>query len=340
MFNLDKILIYKAIIHTLMKDEEVPRCAAYEIDHEEELTHALLTNYLEKVMTTNQMKWANFQEEDETEKLLEELLKDPAGFIEISKIIAEKIQKSLHKYREYLPSCDMAFILFEMEDVMYLGIIKLNHKNIYIRKTEKSPGGELNLIRTSNDLYILPKASIEEGMIVHLPYVDIALLDKEYKVDGEKQGFFADIIFQLHKGMSEKEKLKAFNQINKRLQEKFIGEDLEQKAEIKKAISDTIVETGVLDVAAALDKAFEDTQEVKSIYKEALSKANLEKEKIQIDNNASRKKFDIQKITTNTGIEISIPVEYFNDESKVEIVMNQDGTVTFILKNIEEFESN
>ncbi len=340
MFELDKILIYKAIIHTVHKENEEPECANYEIDHEEELTHQLLTHYLEKIRSSNQMKWAAFPEGNETEQVLEALLQDPSLFVEISQDLAREIQKKVNKYMEYLPSCDLAFILFEMEEVMYLGIIKLNHKNIFIRKTEKTPGGELNTIKSSNDLYILPKASIEEGMIIHLPYMNIALLDKEYKVEGEKQGFFSDLIFQLNKGMSEKEKLKSFNQINKRLQEKFIGEDLEKKAEIKKAISDTLVDTGLLDVNQALDRAFKDTEEVKSIYKEALGKANLVNEKIQIDNNAARKKFDLQKITASNGIEISIPVEYFEDESKVEIITNSDGTLTFVLKGIDEFVSS
>ena len=340
MFEPSKILIYKAIIHTLHKEEEEPRCATYEIDHEEELTHHLFTNYLEKIMTSNQMKWASFEEGSEVEAVLEELLKDPSIFVEVTKDLSKVIQKNLNKYREYLPSCDMAFILFEMEDIMYLGIVKLNHKNIYVRKTEKSPGGELNLIKNSNDLYIQPKSTVEEGMVIHLPHMDIALIDKEYKVEGEKQSFFADISFSLHKGMSEKEKLKSFNQINKRLQEKFIGEDLEQKAQIKKAISDTLVDTGLLDVSMALDKAFDESEEIKNIYKEALGKVNLTNEKILIDNNAARRKFDVQKITTSSGIELTIPVEYFNDDSKVEIISNSDGTLTFMIKGIEEFISS
>lgn len=340
MFELNEILIYKAIIHTLNKEEEEPRCASYEIDHEEELTHKLFSNYLERIMNSSQMKWGHFKEGSEMENVLEHLLEDPSLFVEITKDLSKEVQGSLNKYMDFLPSCDLAFILFEMEDVMYLGIIKFNHKNIYVRKTESSPGGQLNLIKNSNDLYILPKAGIEEGIIVHLPYMDIAILDKEYKIEGEKQGFFADLIFDLEKGMSEKEKLKSFNQINKRLQEKFVGEDLSQKAEIKKAISDTIVEEGLLDIPMALDKAFDDKEEIKSIYKEALTKANLHNEKIRVDSNAARKKFDMQKIVSSNGIEMSIPVEYFEDESKLEIIGNSDGTLTFVIKGIEEFVSS
>lgn len=340
MFEIDKIIIYKAIIHTLINHEEFARCATYEIDHEEDLTMGLLTNYIEKILSSNQMKWANFGENKEFEIVLEELDKDLSLFVEVSKDFAKAMHKSIYKYMEYLPSCDVAFVLFEMQDIMYMAVIKLNHKDLYIRKTEISPGGDLNVIKRNNDLYLTPKSTVEEGFVVHLKYMDIALLDKEYKVEGEKKGFFGDIVLELNRGMSESEKLKSFNQINKRLQEKFIGEDLEQKAGIKKAISDTLVETGKLDVKVALDKAFEDENEIKKIYKEALGKAKLENEKIEVYNAQARKKFDTQKITTSSGIEISIPVEYYQDSSKVEIVPNGDGTITFIIKNIEDFTSN
>ncbi len=62
MFELDKITIYKAIIHTFNKEEDKPRLSSFEIDHEEELTHAILQNQLEKILNSNQMKWASFGE--------------------------------------------------------------------------------------------------------------------------------------------------------------------------------------------------------------------------------------------------------------------------------------
>lgn len=340
MFDLDKIIIYKAVIHTLNREEDFARCASYEIDHEEELTYGLLNLYLEKIMNSNQMKWATFGENKELQQVLEELDKEPSIFLEVTRDFAQVMHKQINKYMQYLPSCDIAFVLFEMLDVMYFGAIKLNHKDLYVRHTEVSPGGELNMIKRSNDLYLSPKGNVEEGFIVHLKYMDIALLDKEYKVEGDKVGFLGDLVLQLEKELSEKEKLKSFNLINKRLQEKFIGEDLGKRAQIKKAISDTLVETGKLDVQAALNKAFEEEEEIKSIYKEALGRARIDKEKIEVADNISRKKFDIQKITTSSGIEISIPVEFYEDESKLEIISNTDGTITFIIKNVDEFTSN
>lgn len=337
MFELGKILMYKAVIHTFNKENEYPVCSTFEIDHDEELTFEMLKNNIEKLYNSNDMKWASFKEESAVEKMMESLDADLNLFIEVTKDLSYVIQKIIYENREALPSCDIAFILFEMDNVMYLGCIKLNHKDLFVRKLEATRDGSIAMIGRSNDLYLSPKAKIEEGFIIHLKFMDIALLDKAYNVKGEKVNFFEELILNLDTNMSEREKLKSFNQINKRIQEKFIGEDITQKAQIKKAISDTIVEDGSLDVQKVLDKVFEDTQEIKSIYKEAFKKANIDKQEIKVGETVARK-FDKQKIITEDGIELNIPVDYYQNSDKLEIVANNDGTISIIVKNIAEYK--
>lgn len=338
MFDISKILIYKAVIHTLNKSKEYPVYSSFEVDHEEELTHEILKGYIEKLHSSQEMKWAAFGENSEYIPMIESLDEDLSLFMNVTKDLTYIMHKIIFDNCDALPSCDMAFILFEMEGVMYLSIIKLNYKNLFIRKLEATSDGAIAALRNSNDLYLSKNSKVEEGVIIHLKHLDIALLEKVYNVKGEKVGYFKDLVFKLESGMSEKEKLKAFNQINKRIQEKFIGEDLEQKAYIKKVISDTIVEEGTLDVEKVIDNAFEDGKEVKTLFKEALKKANLDKEHIKVGER-NIKKFDMQKIITDTGIEINIPVELYNNIEKLEIVPNKDGTMTMIIKNIDEFKS-
>ena len=338
MFDLGKILIYKAVIHTFNREREYPVYSTYEIDHEEELTFEIIRKNLEKIHGSSEMKWASFGEASVVEKMMENLDADLNLFMEVTKDLSYMIHKNIYENSEALPSCDIAFILFEMDEVMYFGCIKFNHKDLLVRRLEETRDGAIAMIAKSNDLYLTPKSKTEEGFIVHLKFMDIALLDKSYTVKGEKQNFFGDLVLGLSSGMSEKEKLKAFNQVNKRVQEKFIGEDLQQKAQIKKAISDTIVEEGIIEVEKVLDRAFEDGQEVKGIYREALKKANLDKAEIKVGEVMARK-FDRQKIITGNGIEISIPVDYYQDNDKVEITANSDGTINIIVKNIDEYKS-
>ena len=102
---------------------------------------------------------------------------------------------------------------------------------------------------------------------------------------------------------------------------------------------DAVVEDGILNVEKALDAAFEDDDNVKAIYREALTKAGIEKEQIEVSENALKRKFEIQKIITESGIEVKIPVNYYGDASKLEFIPNGDGSVSLVIKNIGNIQS-
>ena len=84
--------------------------------------------------------------------------------------------------------------------------------------------------------------------------------------------------------------------------------------------------------------AYEDGNEIKGIYKEALKKAGLDKGEIKIDSTQARK-FDYQKIVTDSGMELKIPVKYMNDSTRVELTPNADGSIDITLKSIYEYKS-
>ena len=46
------------------------------------------------------------------------------------------------------------------------------------------------------------------------------------------------------------------------------------------------------------------------------------------------KKFEKHRITTDSGIEITIPMEEYRNPDKVEFITNPDGTISVLIKNI------
>ena len=67
--------------------------------------------------------------------------------------------------------------------------------------------------------------------------------------------------------------------------------------------------------------------------------AGIEKEQIEVSENALKRKFEIQKIITESGIEVKIPVNYYGDASKLEFIPNGDGSVSLVIKNIGNIQS-
>ena len=68
---------------------------------------------------------------------------------------------------------------------------------------------------------------------------------------------------------------------------------------------------------------------------EKLEKYNMEKEIVRPKSEATIKKFQKQHLTTDTGIEITIPMEEYNTKDNVEIIEEPGGGSTIIIKNIE-----
>ena len=72
---------------------------------------------------------------------------------------------------------------------------------------------------------------------------------------------------------------------------------------------------------------------------EKLEKYHLEKEVIRPKSENTIKKFRKQHLTTDTGIEITIPMEEYKNPDRVEFLTNPDGTVSVLIKNIGRLRS-
>jgi len=70
-------------------------------------------------------------------------------------------------------------------------------------------------------------------------------------------------------------------------------------------------------------------------FKEKIEKYNISEESvIEPKNETTTKKFSKQHLTTDTGIEIKIPMEQYNSTDTIEFMTNEDGTISMLIKNI------
>lgn len=109
--------------------------------------------------------------------------------------------------------------------------------------------------------------------------------------------------------------------------------------ETKKAIYEELGETGSLKVEEVKEKIFPDSPQMQEELTEKLEKYHLEKEVIRPKSENTIKKFQKQHLTTDTGIEITIPMEEYKNPDRVEFLTNPDGTVSVLIKNIGRLRS-
>ena len=67
-----------------------------------------------------------------------------------------------------------------------------------------------------------------------------------------------------------------------------------------------------------------------------MEKYHMVKAEVKPQSEQTTKKFEKQYLKTDTGIEINIPMEQYQDIDQVEFITNADGTISVLIKNINK----
>lgn len=341
MFDISNINFISSYIVTLDTNYSNPIISNYDIDSEDEVSLSFIENSILKLYSSNMSKWAKFDDENPSEvySYVSSISEDLSNFKSLTKEIIQNYFEILVQ-NALIPNGDLIVTLFEMEEVPYLAFFKYNFKTMLTSKSEDFNEKRNITIEKKSSLYQTVRHKPDEGFIVHLKHLDICMLDKKYTIDNEKSFILKEHLLKCKASPSEKEKLKMFENVNTNIEKKYFLDDIEKKAELKKVIKDTVLDNGYISVKDVIDNSFEESPKLKEIYKATLEKTGLKPtENIEIDKRTLKNKFQIQKISTENGISIDIPIEYYGDKDKIEFVPDEKGTINIVIKNVKNIIS-
>lgn len=331
---IDFISSYMARLDTNYPEAVI---SSFDVDKDDDTSLSFIEGAILATYSSKDMKWARFDRENPSKasEIVTEISNDMSKFRTLSAELVQIYYDMINNNFE-IPTGDLIVSLFQMADVPYLGFFKYNYKTFQTSILEPINDGKNIYIKKTSSLYATARTKPDEGFIVHLPHIDIALSDKKYTIAGEKSFILSENILRTNTGKSQKEKLNSFNNITKNIEKKYLLDDPEEKARLKKVVKDCILDTGYIDVGEVVEVSFADRPELKSIYESSLEKAGVKKsDNIEIDSRTLKTKYVTQKIITESGISLDIPVEYYGDENRIEFLPNENGTLSIIIKNIK-----
>ena len=91
--------------------------------------------------------------------------------------------------------------------------------------------------------------------------------------------------------------------------------------------------------AKGVDSAQRSYEKIKEEFDAKMEKYHMEKAEVKPQSSATTKKFEKQFLKTDTGIEINIPMEQYQDINQVEFISNPDGTISVMIKNINKIST-
>ncbi|MCR5176368.1 MAG: nucleoid-associated protein [Anaerovibrio sp.] len=327
------IVIDKAILHILDVNEsrEVFSDTLLNMD-----TAAVdfMVKHIEKTVSSQDAKKGSFYENSEFKKLVEGYSKGEMEFIPFSREAAGSLYKVLVT-AEGIASADLLICDALIDETRYLVIFKCNNHQGYVHQINIDEDG-LVTNELVNNYAILPGLSqkIDEFVFINLTNMEVMSKSKKYNVDGNSIYLIPELFLECAQTPSPAETIKEINRVVKKVTEAYCQDQVAAAAAVKNFIADNIQSEAVLDPVAVGKEVFHDNPSMQADYSQAMENAGFS-EPVEVNQEATLRKMKKHKLSTDTGIEITIPTDYFENTDFVEFFKEDDGSMSITLKNIQ-----
>ena len=334
----EEIRIEKVIIHILDSMVGMPVLSDTEIDFGSDFAD-FLKEHIYKISSGDDVRTCRFYEnESEVYQALQEYNDD--AFITFSKQLAESLYKIMNSNVD-IPSADLAIVRFKDRDDEYLAILKIDLRANYTHRTSSVGEGNANEIVKFKAVFPTESQRLSEAAIIRLKDFQVRLVEKKYEINGEKVNYFSYLFLKCNSSLSPKTKLNIVTKAIEKVQNDNLDEytATEAKMRAKSIIREELERNGGFVVEDLADKVFEEQPDMRNAFQEKMEKYDMVKQEVIPQNETTVRKYQKQHLYTDSGIEIKIPMDCYQDADRVEFITNPDGTVSVLIKNIGHLEA-
>lgn len=152
--------------------------------------------------------------------------------------------------------------------------------------------------------------------------------------------YFSENLLQAQPKISPKKSIKALEKTAQKIAESFNTDDFQFQSKVKSAIFNHIEEENKLSPEKLADDLFDDNLTARLSFIDQVKEAVPEPVTFEeIDASRQLKKFENQKLSLSNGIELIVPNNVYEDAESVEFILNENGTYSILIKNIEDIQS-
>ncbi len=329
------VSIKKAILHILDANSGITVYSDTELDASDGMINAFLTKHIDRLLSEGSLRSGEFKENSGFQQRLNEYFKD-SDFVSFSQFVAHRFYDGISNASE-TESCDIIVCDCVANDKSTIAVLKFDNKIGYTHQVVREDGSIKNALINHYAILPMPTQRLSECAFVFFNDSEIKYCGKKRIIDGEKTDLIADILLEGVFDLSAREAINKVKRIAKKVTEANGGDSIEVNAKMKKYIVDNIEENEFkyVDTKVVAENIFDGKPVMKQEFVEKLEKEEVP-EKVEVTSYVTKKMSANVKIATDTGIEISFPAEYYRDNKHMEIINNDDGTLSIRIKNIAQ----
>ena len=326
----------KAILHILDTNSGMGVFSDEMLDISDAQINTFITTHIEKLYESAALRKAEFKEASGFKGKIEQYNSGETSFIDLSKNAAERLYDAIASSEEP-KACDLIAVEFISNESRVFGLLKCDNKTGFTHAVVQNDGMVKNNI--INHYAILPSLTnkLGECAFIDLDTKNIAYLGKNSKINGETVDIIAELLLECEYEISPRESANTVTRIAKKVALENGADQLETRARIKEYVTESIEDKDYeyIDTHKVADKVFEGLPSVRDEFVEKMEKAGVP-EKVEVNKYTTKKMTANIKLTTNTGVELSFPPEHYKNPEFMELITNEDGTISIKINNITE----
>ncbi len=327
------INLNKAILHILDFHSGITVFSEQELNLDSESVATFLRKHIEKSFSDSGAQSGSFLDNSTFNKQLTEYVSDTLNLIEFSTYIANLMHASVAK-SDKLHSMDLLVCDFSVDTVRYVCILECAHRPAFTHQVSNDQDGIHNDI--VNHHAILPSITqkLDAYAFINVETSSIKFVDKKRLVDGEEAFILPDVVLECSTVMSPKSTVKLMNSIAQKVAENHGQSSVFAISKAKNLVMENLETSDRIEPEELGKEIFESSAIMQKEFVEEIKNAGIPDTVVMIDKSYAIRTNKNHKIKTDTGIEISIPADYYQNTEYIEFINNTDGTLSIQLKNI------
>lgn len=331
------IVIDKMITHIVDASSNIIVCSDTCMSESDEQCLSMLEAKISKAFTSSQRKVGHFKQGSTIQHLLEEYQASLLSFEEMSQ-----------KMAKYIFEAKMKCALFEASDILIAEVVFEERRylvgldNCYtenLTHVTKEVGEEIqNEMIAYKTLISNSLVKKDYAFMIEFSDYSVSSVESKVEIEAQKRYFYGDVVLLCENTPSYKDALKSVNKACEQVVEQYDLKEIEVMPKMKQMIKESVEAQENISIEEVAEVLFAQKPLAKQQFKEEVKNSGVDTH-IPVEHMKSTKSEKVQKIRTDKGIEVIIPVDFMNSTDYIEFNTLSDGTISIQLKNINRIVS-
>lgn len=327
------VYLKQAIMHVIDRGFGDPVFSQVNLD----LTNINIREYLEKKiekLVSAQSKTGMLVADSK----MAQLVKGAAdNFEEVSKEISEQ-WFNIYKQSEDAPSADVFVVLYEDDAQPYVAMLKVDYHQGFTHLIGDQDGKLSNELIIHQSILSGKTTKADEGFSVNVDELTYQLMEKKYSFSGDKMEYLSTKVIESAPIPSLEQNVKTVKKVAEKVAKQYDVPKFEVVNQVKEAVQESIEQEQAIDTGVISKHIFKDNISAQTEFNDSIAE-EVEVPKMPVSKavqEIATKKYGKQKLKLSNGIELTVPLDVYQNPDLIEFQNHPDGTISVMIKNVEK----